>query len=54
MAKRDTTFQAVEESKEKAKMQLLETENILRVMKAEKGEAEQRLKEKETGTDDLC
>ncbi|TPX65655.1 hypothetical protein SpCBS45565_g05040 [Spizellomyces sp. 'palustris'] len=47
MAKRDATFQLVEDSKDKMKEKLMVAENEFRVMKAEKMELERNLREKE-------
>ncbi|KND03985.1 uncharacterized protein SPPG_01433, partial [Spizellomyces punctatus DAOM BR117] len=47
MAKRDATFQLVEDSKDKMKEKLMGVENEFRVMKAEKMELERNLREKE-------
>ncbi|KAJ3214334.1 hypothetical protein HDU67_001775 [Dinochytrium kinnereticum] len=47
MSKRDITMQEVDQSRENIKEEFLESQNIIRVLKIEKGEADKKLKEKE-------
>ena len=49
MAKRDEAFQSVNEQKEKARTQLIDSSSNIRVLKLEKEEAEKRLQKSELG-----
>ncbi|KAL5036907.1 hypothetical protein RTP6_004421 [Batrachochytrium dendrobatidis] len=53
MSKRDTAFQAINESKQTLSSQYLEAQNTIRVLKLERNEALQKLSEKKTDYENI-